>query len=389
MLRCGAGIGGAKARVRHEYAIVDSGSAIADHPLALAVIIPTFNEAANVLPLLDRLSLALADIAWEAIFVDDNSPDGTSGLVRSIGVNNRNVRVVQRIGRRGLSSAVVEGMMATSAPVLAVIDGDMQHDEAILPHLFARVVEGSADIAVGTRYAQGGGVGDWQQSRHKASQWATRLAQKFIKTPLSDPMSGFFVLNRDTLMAAVPKLSGVGFKILLDIVASSPAPLRIAEIPYQFRVREAGESKIGALVAAEYLALLADKTIGRVVPLRLLAFLIVGGLGVGVHLSVLGTALWAGTAFLSAEIIAVVTAMTFNFFINNIFTYRDRQLRGWKLVRGLLTFYAVCTIGGIANIGIGNWVNAQDGRWWLAGLAGVIVGAVWNFAASSFLTWRK
>jgi dolichol-phosphate mannosyltransferase len=297
--------------------------------------------------------------------------------------------VVHRIGRRGLSSAVIEGMLATSAPVLAVIDGDMQHDETILPQLFTKIASGEADLAVGTRYSDGGSVGEWDASRHRASVWATKLGQWALKTDISDPMSGFFVLNRNTLMAAIPKLSGVGFKILLDIVSSAPTPVRIAEIPYRFRVREAGESKIGALVAIEYLALLADKTVGRFLPLRLLSFLAVGGMGVGVHLAILGTSLSLGLAFLAAEILAVFAAMTFNFFLNNIFTYRDRRLTGWKLVRGLLSFYAICTVGGVANIGIGTWVNAQDSRWWLAGMAGVVVGAVWNFAAASFVTWRK
>jgi dolichol-phosphate mannosyltransferase len=375
--------------MRQEFIRPELGVSIADAPLQLAVIIPTFNESANVAPLLERLSMALAGIHWEAVFVDDNSPDGTADLVRSIGVSNRDVRVVHRIGRRGLSSAVIEGMLATSAPVLAVIDGDMQHDETILPQLFTKIASGEADLAVGTRYSDGGSVGEWDASRHRASVWATKLGQWALKTDISDPMSGFFVLNRNTLMAAIPKLSGVGFKILLDIVSSAPTPVRIAEIPYRFRVREAGESKIGALVAIEYLALLADKTVGRFLPLRLLSFLAVGGMGVGVHLAILGTSLSLGLAFLAAEILAVFAAMTFNFFLNNIFTYRDRRLTGWKLVRGLLSFYAICTVGGVANIGIGTWVNAQDSRWWLAGMAGVVVGAVWNFAAASFVTWRK
>jgi dolichol-phosphate mannosyltransferase len=375
--------------MRQDFFGIEQGSPVADQPLALAVIIPTFNESANVEPLLARLSLALAGIHWEAVFVDDNSPDGTAELVRSIGISNRDVRVVHRIGRRGLSTAVIEGMLATSAPILAVIDGDMQHDETILPLLFAKVARGEADIAVGTRYSGGGSVGAWDASRHRASMWATRLGQWALKTEMSDPMSGFFVVNRPTLMAAIPKLSGVGFKILLDIVSSTPAPLRVAEIPYEFRVRELGESKIGALVAIEYLALIADKTVGRILPLRLLSFLAVGSMGVIVHLTILGSALWLGTTFLAAEITAVLTAMTFNFFLNNIFTYRDRRLTGWKMVRGLISFYAICMVGGAANIGIGTWVNAQDDRWWLAGMAGVVVGAIWNFAAASFVTWRK
>jgi dolichol-phosphate mannosyltransferase len=361
----------------------------ADQPLALAIIIPTFNESANVRPLLDKLSRALIGLNWEAVFVDDNSPDGTADLVRQIGLTNRNVRVVHRIGRRGLSTAVIEGMLATSAPILAVIDGDMQHDETILPKLFAKIQTGDADIAIGTRYANGGSVGDWDTSRQRISQFATHLGQWALKTTVSDPMSGYFVLSRSTLMAAMPKMSGVGFKILLDLISSSPKPLRIAEVPYTFRVREAGESKIGALVAIEYGTLLLDKTVGQYIPVRMLNFLAVGGLGVGVHMTTLAASLAVGLSFLPADIMAVMVAMTFNFFLNNIFTYRDRQLKGWKMLRGLLSFCAVCSVGGIANIGIGTWLHGQDSRWWLAGLAGVVVGAVWNFAASSVVTWKK
>ena len=358
-------------------------------PLELAVIIPTFNELANVAPLLEKLTLALAGIHWEAIFVDDNSPDGTAGLVREIARTNLNVRIVQRIGRRGLSTAVVEGMLATSAPVVAVIDGDMQHDERILPQLYDAVRLGQADIAVGTRYSSGGGMGDWSRERQRISQIATQLGQAILGTTVSDPMSGFFAVSRTAFMAALPKMSGVGFKVLLDLLSSSSTALRVAEVPYRFRTREAGESKLDAMVGLEYLMLLADKTAGRYIPLRLLSFIAVGGLGVGVHLGVLGGSLALGAEFVAAQAGAVLIAMTFNFFLNNAFTYRDRRLKGWRIVYGLLTFYAVCLIGAVANIGIGTWVNAHDGRWWLSGLAGVVVGAVWNFTASSFVTWRK
>lgn len=375
--------------MRNDPITISGSLAVADRPLQLAVIIPTFNEVANIEPMLERLALALAEISWEAVFVDDNSPDGTSERVREIARVNRNVRIVHRIGRRGLSTAAIEGMLASAAPVLAVIDGDLQHDETILPQLYAAVAEDRADIAVGTRYAGNGSIGNWDARRAALSRIATKIGQKVLKAELSDPMSGFFALRRETLMKALPALSGVGFKILLDIVASSPARPRIAEVPYTFRSRTEGESKAGALVASEYLALLADKTIGRFVPLRLLAFLFVGGLGVGVHLSLLASSLAIGLTFLTAEIVAVVGAMTFNFFLNNIFTYRDRRLRGLKAIWGLFTFYAVCGVGALANIGIGTWLNAQDRHWWVAGLAGVLVGAVWNFVASSFVTWRR
>ncbi len=358
-------------------------------PLQLAVIIPTFNEAGNVVPLLDKLSTALAAYHWEAIFVDDNSPDGTADLVREIGQKDIRVRVVHRIGRRGLSSAVIEGMLATSAPILAVVDGDLQHDEMALPKMVAAIESDQADIAIGTRYAQGGSVGEWDKLRHRASQGATWLGQKLLRVPLSDPMSGFMAIRRETLMAALPRLSGVGFKILLDIVASLPAPPRIAEVPYVFRSRLNGESKADSMIALEYISLLIDKTIGRFIPTRLVSFLAVGGLGVAVHLSVLGTALALGATFLNGQFAAVATAIAFNFYLNNRFTYRDRRLKGWKMLTGLISFYLVSAIGAVANIGIGNWVHQMDSQWWLAGMAGVLVGAVWNFAASSFVTWRN
>ena len=358
-------------------------------PLQLAVIIPTFNEAANVVPLLDKLSIALADYHWEAIFVDDNSPDGTAELVRRIGQKDVRVRVVHRIGRRGLSSAVVEGMLATSAPILAVVDGDLQHDEMALPKMVAAIESDEADIAIGTRYAKGGSVGDWDKLRHRASQGATWLGQKLLRVPLSDPMSGFMAIRRETLMAALPRLSGVGFKILLDIVASLPTPPRITEVPYVFRSRLNGESKADSMIALEYISLLIDKTIGRFIPTRLVSFLAVGGLGVAVHLTVLGTALALGATFLNGQFAAVATAIAFNFYLNNHFTYRDRRLKGWKMLTGLISFYLVSAIGAVANIGIGNWVHQMDSQWWLAGMAGVLVGAGWNFTASSFVTWRN
>jgi dolichol-phosphate mannosyltransferase len=299
------------------------------------------------------------------------------------------VRVLQRLGRRGLSSAVIEGMLATSAPVLAVIDADLQHDETLLPRLYAAVA-GGADLAVGTRYGEAGGMGAWDERRQSVSRGATWLARRILKAPLSDPMSGFFAISREALQGSLRQLSGGGFKILLDIVASAPAPLKLVELPYTFRTRQSGESKLGSLVASEYLKLLADKTVGHIVPIRLLMFMIVGGIGVAVHLGILAGLLASGLlAFGYAQAAAVWGAMTFNFTLNNVFTYADRRLRGIRFFTGLLSFYAVCMLGAAANVGVGTYIHGADHSWWLAGIAGALIGAVWNFAASSVLTWRR
>ena len=375
--------------MRHDILIADSPLTIDALPLDVAVVVPTLNEAANVEKLIAKLSVVLAGRGWEVLFVDDNSADGTSELVRRIARESRHVRIVQRVGRRGLSSAVVEGILATAAPIVAVMDGDLQHSEETLPRLIDAIADGAADIAVGTRYVAGGGIGDWDRDRARMSRLATRAGQIALGTDVSDPMSGFFAVRRDAFERALPRLSAVGFKILLDILASSPVPLKVAEIPYQFRTREAGESKLGVRVIAEYAELIADKTIGRVVPVRLIKFLMVGGLGVFVHLAVLRMILGAGSAFFTAQTAAVMTAIAFNFFLNNSFTYADRKLRGCRLFGGLASFYAISALGAVANIGIGTWMAGQDERWWVAGVAGVVVGAIWNFAMSSALTWRK
>jgi dolichol-phosphate mannosyltransferase len=251
-------------------------------------------------------------------------------------------------------------------------------------------VQDGHDLAVGSRYVDGGGVGEWDASRHNGSLWATKLAQTVLKAPLSDPMSGFFVITRDKLMASLPRLSGGGFKILLDIVSSAPVPLKVAEVPYVFRLRTAGESKLDFMVVAEYAKLLLDKSVGRLVPVSLLLFLGVGALGVVVHLAVLGTLLnGLGFGFAVAQALAVTAAMTFNFSLNNTFTYSDRRLRGVRFIKGLAGFAAVCSVGAAANVGVGSYLYASEPNWWLAGIAGSLIGAVWNYVASNALVWRK
>jgi dolichol-phosphate mannosyltransferase len=358
--------------------------------LQLTVIIPTFNEADNVAPLAAKLDAALAGLAWEAVYVDDNSADGTSDRVREIARVDPRIRVIQRIGRRGLSTACIEGMCATAAPVVAVIDGDMQHDETVLVKLYDAIVEGGNDLAIGTRYTEGGSTGEWDESRVKISQFATKLSNILLKNDVKDPMSGFFAVKREVFVESLPNLSMVGFKILLDMVASVPRKLKIAEVPYTFRSRVAGESKLDSKVAQEFGALLLEKMFGHIVPVRFMMFAAVGALGLCVHLATLGILVrLAAVQFGVSQAIAVFTAMTFNYVLNNSFTYRDMRLRRWKFVRGLFTFYAVCLIGAIGNIGIGDFIYKLHYTWWAAGIAGAVVGVVWNYAASSMFTWNK
>lgn len=365
------------------------GRPIEREPLSLAVIVPTLNEFGNVAAMVAALDRALEGWRYEIVFVDDWSSDGTPDAIAAIAARRPDVRLVHRYGRRGLSSAVVEGVLATVAPVVAVIDADMQHDETLLPRLAAAVVDGSADIAVGSRYVADGSTGDWDAGRLRVSRVATTLSRHLLRQHVADPMSGFFAVRRDAFVAAVPHLSSIGFKILLDLLVSSPAPLRVAELPYEFRNRHAGESKLDSAVALDFVLLVVDKTVGRWLPARLVLFGAVGVVGLLVHLALLRSALAAGAHFPLAQGLAVTGAMTFNFALNNALTYRDRRLAGMRWLTGLISFYAVCGLGAVANVGVGSIAFERHYSWWLAGIGGAIVGSVWNFAASSVLTWRK
>lgn len=366
---------------------------MSDTLLELAVVIPTFNERANVPLLIAKLDAALAGRAWEAIFVDDDSPDGTADAARAIGREDPRVRVIQRIGRRGLSSACIEGMCATAAPCVAVIDGDLQHDETLLPKMLdALQADASLDVVIGSRFCEGGCTGEWDSERVAKSAFATKLSRQVLKADLTDPMSGFFMIRSEIARGLVPVLSGIGFKILLDIMTASPKPLRFRELPYTFRVRTEGESKLDYVVAMEYLIALYDRMFGKVVPVRFAMFSAIGAIGAAVHLTVLFLLFrMAGLPFVTGTIVATIVAMTFNYLLNNALTYRERRLKGLgPLIGGWVSFCLVCAVGAAANIGLAAFLhNVQHGDWRLSALAGIAVAAVWNFALSSRFVWGR
>jgi dolichol-phosphate mannosyltransferase len=359
-------------------------------PAELSIVVPTFNERSNISLLIDRLRVALDEIAWEVIFVDDDSPDGTAEHVRSLARSDPRVRGILRIGRRGLSTACIEGILASSAPYVAIMDADLQHDDRLLPKMLEVLQSEGCDVVVGSRYVPGGGVGNWDGRRVRISALANWLSRILCKIEIADPMSGFFMFRRPAFEAAVRKMSGQGFKILLDFLASSSRALVVRELPYRFGERRFGESKLDTLVAWEFAMLIADKLVGHIIPVRFVLFGLIGGIGLVVHLAVLGYCFKVtGMSFDLSQTVAVLVAMTSNFFMNNLFTYRDRRLRGWGLARGLFSFYGICAVGAVANVGIASYLFNADQKWWLAGIIGVVVGAVWNYAVSSVFTWKR
>ena len=301
----------------------------------LSLILPTYNEAENLPELLPKIDEVLKDIQYEIIIVDDDSPDETWRIAHEISEKLDHVHVIRRIGRRGLSSAVVEGFLSAKGDVFAVMDADGQHDLGLLPALYNtvkgilpseashNVVEG-ASIAIGSRYCEGGSVGGWDERRQLMSRVATKMAIRLCKVRVSDPMSGFFALDRAVFEDALPRLNPKGFKILLDVLVHVKKGTTAKEIPFTFGKRLHGESKLSRRVQIEFLEYLYDVTIGRFIPLTFIKYCIVGSLGVGVNvgmyglLSLLFKQIGELTLFgFSISVIgAIEAAILFNFILN-------------------------------------------------------------------------
>ena len=357
---------------------------------SVSIIIPSLNERENIPIVVERLEALLTGRKWEVVFVDDDSRDGSLEVLMSLARTKPHVRFIRRIGRRGLSSACLEGMASSVADIFAVMDCDLQHDEAILSKMVAAFEEDpSLELAVGTRYAgEGGGVGEWSKVRIFISRLATSLGSLARKTELSDPMSGFFAIRREVFEETVRQMTGKGFKILLDMVLSVGRPLKTREFSYEFRTRQHGESKLDIVVGFEYLYLLADKIFGRFVPVSFVVYVLAGLSGLFLHLATLGILFrYVGIAFVTAQLTATLVAMVSNFLVNNSVTFRQQRLKGAMLLPGLLAYIAICGLGAIVNVQASEYLFENRIPWWFAGAAGALVGAVWNYAVSTQIVW--
>lgn len=354
----------------------------------LSIVVPTFNEKENISILVEKIKDVMEDEDWEIIFVDDNSPDGTSSTVKELGRQDRRVRGIRRIGRRGLAGACIEGILSSQAEFVAVMDADLQHDESLLTLMLEQAREGS-DLVVASRYIDGGSSSSFSPIRAKISEWSTWLAKKFLHITLSDPMSGFFMVRRTTVDGIVTNLSSQGYKILLDIVATKKGNLRISELPFVFRNRIHGESKLDSSVAIDFISLIINKLTRGLVSLRFILFSLVGLTGLGLHLLFLSTALSLNLQFEFAQALSTAVIVAWNYMLNNFLTYRDQRLRGIQFFTGLIRFELICSMGIIANVGVASFVYSSDSSWWLAGIAGAVMGVMWNYLISSVLVWRN
>jgi dolichol-phosphate mannosyltransferase len=355
----------------------------------LSIIVPTFNERGNLIPLLECLRQALPNIDYEVVIVDDDSPDSTAAMTRTLAQSNPRVRVIQRIGRRGLASAAVEGMLSTSSPYLLLMDADLQHDEQIIPVMLQKSKNENLDIVVGSRNVTGGGMGEFAADRVALSHLGRRLSDAICKAPVTDPMSGFFLVTREYFHHVVHNLSNVGFKLLVDLLASARRPVRLGEVPYTFRNRAHGESKLDILVGVEYLQLLLDKLTAGIVPVSYLLFGLAGSIGVvcNVILAILFVK-FLHINFKQAQILGASITIAINFLLNNEITFRFTRLRGVRLVQGLGLFYVFCSVGLLEQVALANALQQVGVHWLVATLVGVLIGSVWNYAMAFLLVWH-
>ncbi|HTR12629.1 MAG TPA: glycosyltransferase family 2 protein [Roseiarcus sp.] len=355
----------------------------------LSVVVPTFRERANVPILFERMKGALAGLPWEMIVVDDDSPDGTFDVAFSIAAEDRCMRCIRRVNRSGLAGAVVEGWMASSADFVAVIDGDLQHDERILPKMYGLLAAGEGNLAIGTRIGAAG-KGGLSPARRRLSDLGGWFFGRVAGAEVTDPMSGFFMIRRDIVGELAPRLATDGFKILVDVILSADGQLKIVEVPYTFRKRIAGESKLTPLVALDFLGLVIHHLSGGLLPIRFVLFAMVGAIGLVVHIAALTAFRYflGPSDFSAGQFVATLVAMASNFILNNEITYRTHRYRGSAKLKGFVVFGLGCSVGALANIDIASFLYRSHQTWWVAGLAGALLSVVWNYAVSTNLIWR-
>jgi dolichol-phosphate mannosyltransferase len=361
--------------------------------MRLSIILPTYNERENVILAVERIDKALesAKIEYEIVVVDDDSPDSTWEQVEDLSRTRHNIHLIRRIGRKGLSSAVVEGFAAARGELLGVMDADLQHDASILPAMLDCAGEPNVDLVVATRYSRGGSTGDWIIWRWLLSKTATAMSWLVIRTRVSDPMSGYFFISSRSWRNVARRLNPRGFKILLEIITRSK-PLKFREVGYTFQPRQFGESKLDTSVGVAYLRALYDLSCGRVVPLRLLLYCVVGVSGVAVNLCIL----WIVNRRLQVDgvralVFAISASMLSNFLLNNFITFGNRRRYGWQaILSGLALFVIICSVGAVMNFAIARFAFGRLGfNIYVADIVGIAVSTAWNFSLNREYTWKK
>ncbi len=358
----------------------------------LTIIIPTFNEFENVDKIIEKLKKVLYNrISYKIIFVDDNSNDGTSDKIKQYQKENSNIELILRIGRRGLAGACIEGIANSKSELIAIMDCDLQHDENKIPEMVDLFNQSSElDLVVGSRHTKDGiSSTGFSKVRSYGSIIATKITQILLRIKVSDPMSGFFMVRRKSIFPIIQKLQPDGFKILADIIACNRGKWVIKEIGYTFRKRVAGNSKMNFSVLLELIALIVSHLSFRYLSMRFVMFGMVGTSGIIVQvLSTFILITFLDYNFIVSHFLSVMIAMTSNFTLNNIITFKDRSLSGYRYFKGLISFYVVCSAGAFLNIASADFLYKELEIWIISSIIGAFIGAIWNFLSSSIVTWK-
>ena len=358
----------------------------------LSIVLPTFNERSNVEAITHRL-LPLQNLhQLEILFVDDDSADGTADAILQLAQQHPCIRLIRRVGRYGLSSAIKEGILDATGDVVVVMDSDGQHEPDAVASTVATLLENDLELVVGSRFHPEAKIKGLSAERERNSTWANAVARFSLPRyrQLSDYMSGFFALRPARCLPYVRQVDVNGFKFLYELLALSRGQLQIGEVPLQFQPRISGESKLNLAVVWDLGISILHTLLLRSVPRRALSFGLVGATGIATHLLLftLGRQL-LGLGFEQAQILAVVSAATTNFLINNVLTFRRQQLKGFALLVGLVRFLMVTSLGMVANVGVSSaFYHRVSHQPLLALLAGIAVDFVWKYAASSKFVWN-
>lgn len=357
----------------------------------LSVVLPTYNERANVGPLVEQLLPLGQTYELEILFVDDDSADGTADAVLDLSHRHPCVRLIRRVGRYGLSSAIKEGILDATGDLVLVMDSDGQHEPVAVARTVATLLDQQVDLVIGSRFHPEAAIHGLSAQRERNSTWANGVARFSLPRyrQLTDYMSGFFALRPARALPFVRQVEVGGFKFLYELLALSHGQLSVAEVPLRFQPRSSGESKLDLAVVWDLGVSILHTLLLRSVPRRAISFALVGASGVLVQLLVNHLLMALGLTFEQALPPAVVVAATSNYLINNELTFRFQRQRGLALVRGLLKFLVVASLPVLANVGVASaFYSLVSADTVLAQLVGIVVVFVWNYAASSRFVWN-
>ena len=368
-----------------------------DSKVELSLILPTYNEGKNIAPIIEQLVPVLDSVAklqYEIIVVDDDSPDRTWEKALELTDRFPQVRVVRRQGERGLSTAVIRGWQVARGRILGVMDADLQHPPEVAANVAREMMRG-ADLGIASRHVEGGGVSDWSLGRRIISRGAQMIG--FLLLPevigrISDPMSGFFMIRRSALQGRT--LSPLGYKILIEVLGRGQVGW-ISEVPYTFRERVEGSSKLTNRIYLEYFQHLVRLRLYLLQVSSFFRFCVVGCSGVVIDMSLLyvfSDPKMLGWGLTRSKLLAAEAALLNNFVWNDLWTFgavsRHQNTMGQRVKR-FLKFNAICSLGIFFNVIILNVeFNFLHMNRYVANLVAIGLVTLWNYKSNKEFSWR-